>query len=269
MTSWTIETPQQLTFDSVRSVAIRIVGGHVDILPSDKEPTLQIDDIDGPPVSVEMIGDRLSVVHDQPRRSALSWLRSGERSVAISLAVPAHCRTRVDVVGASVLISGVAESWAKSVSGPVTLDGITETVEATSVSGELEARGLHGPVKLSTASGDVTLAASESDRTKVRTVSGNVVADLQPHPGGLVEFKSVSGDITVRLPDSFGWTIDARSVSGHVGTAFDGLRERHKPGRITTHGRIGDGSTRLSVSTVSGDVALLRHALEASERSSA
>ena len=62
----------------------------------------------------------------------------------------------------------------------------------------------------------------------------------------------------MRLPATVSANVDLRSSSGRVESAFEGLESSRKPGAAGLAGTLGTGDGRLSVSTVSGAVTLLR-----------
>jgi DUF4097 and DUF4098 domain-containing protein YvlB len=140
-------------------------------------------------------------------------------------------------------------------SGDVTLDGVTGRVRAATVSGDVEAEGLAGRVSLASVSGDVTLAKSLVENLDAKTVSGRVLADLDVVPASSLRVSTVLGQVTIRLPASVNATVDLRSTTGRVKSEFAGLQTGNGTGAVS--GRLGSGSGRLSVTTVSGQVTLL------------
>lgn len=261
MTSWTIDTPRELTFEEVTGLAVRIAAGHVDVVATSGQPRLEVSTIEGPPLLVEHTSGRLTVHYeDEGPGGILRWLRPFERRTAtISLAVPPDCPVDLGVASAAAVVSGIeARAAVRSASGDITLAGLSGDVTVQAASGDVEARGLAGSLDIGTVSGDLTVAEVSSERLKGKTVSGRLTVDLDSSPEARVELGSVSGDVAVRLPDRADLTVDLRSVSGQVGAAFDGLTRRRQPGRVKAHGRIGSGSGRLAANTVSGNIALLR-----------
>lgn len=261
MTSWTIDAPRELTFEEVSALTVRIAAGHVDVVATTGKPRLEVSAIEGPPLLVEHTSGRLTAHYeDEGPGGLLRWLRPFERrSATISLAVPPDCPVDLGVASAAAVVSGVeAHTAVRSASGAVTLDGLSGDVSVQAASGDVEARGLTGRLDLGTVSGDLTVAEVGGERLKGKTVSGRLTVDLDVTARAKIELGSVSGDVAVRLPEDPDLTVDLRSVSGQVGAAFDGLTRRRQPGRVKAHGRIGSGSGRLTASTVSGDIALLR-----------
>ena len=85
-------------------------------------------------------------------------------------------------------------------------------------------------------------------------VSGEIV--VRNHSGDLT-LNTVSGDVTVRVPASEGVHVKANAVSGRL--VVDGEEHgRGVPGSRTVDLRRGEGGSSLAVTTVSGDVTVLR-----------
>lgn len=272
MASWSIDAPRELTFDEVTALTARIAGGAIDVVATTGRPRLEVSAIEGGPLLVEHESGRLTVRHEKDGVSGLlDWPRPFEhRRIAVSLAVPAGCPVDIGAASAATVVSGIeADTAVRGASGPVTLDSLTGHIVAKTASGDVEARGLAGKLDVTTASGEVTIASGSSERLRVKSVSGRLSADIDLVQQGSAEVASVSGDVAVRLPATIDVTVDLRSVSGQVGAAFDGLRRRRHPGRVTAHGRIGRGSGRLTANTVSGDIALLRRPIAGRSEESA
>ena len=125
-----------------------------------------------------------------------------------------------------------------SVSGDVEIDGAKGTVHAKAVSGDVKIINAQGTIRADSVSGDV----------HVERASGSVNA------------KSVSGDVSVSMPSNLGADVDLKTLSGDLKTDFGITIEKreHGPGK-TAHGRLGEGSRRVKMSSVSGDVNLLKN----------
>ena len=128
-----------------------------------------------------------------------------------------------------------------SVSGDVEVSGVSGRVHATAVSGDVRVKNITGAVSASSVSGDVEVLVDRLDGTD----------DMK--------FSSVSGDVNVKLPANLGADVDMSSFSGDIKTDFPIEVKTEKYGsRTSARGKIGEGSAKLSMSSVSGDLSL-RH----------
>jgi hypothetical protein len=129
-----------------------------------------------------------------------------------------------------------------SVSGSLTISGISGRLKAASVSGEVKIKDVSGTVNASSVSGEVEV--------EITKLSGD--DDMK--------FSSVSGAVDVRIPANLDATVNMSTLSGDLKTDFPlevKKREKYSPGMSAT-GRLGDGSRRLHLSSVSGSVSLTR-----------
>jgi hypothetical protein len=264
MAEWEIDRAGQIDVEEpVTSLRVRLVSGHVDVVTTDG-PTarVEVSEVEGEPIVVSVEDGMLAVSHRKFAGNRLSnWLSLGgfgRRSAVVSVAVPAACTARVEVVSAGAVVAGLdGDVSVNCVSGEVTLDGSGGDVDVHSVSGDIEGRRLAGRVSVKTVSGSVTLVDTESVRFHASGVSGDVALDLLAADDLDVDVSTVSGDFTVRMPQTAGTTVDLASTSGRLTSAFDGLSTSDKPGRKAMSGQIGDGTGRIKGRTVSGSVAML------------
>ncbi|MEU4328269.1 DUF4097 family beta strand repeat-containing protein [Nonomuraea dietziae] len=262
MSQWTIERPQQLTFDAVSALNVRIVAGRLAVLASEGPPTLEVTEIDSTPLIVTHDEDgTLTIAYkDLTWDGLLGWLkRSGKRSSTLTITVPKDCRLSVGVVSASAVVAGFERRTnVRSVSGEIVLDGVSGDVNAETVSGDVESRAMEGDLAFKSVSGDLAVAGGVPRRLRAGTISGRITADLALRPTGHVTLSSVSGDILVRLPHDAESDVTIRSTSGRLDSAFDELRPRDRPAVKSLSGRLGGGMASLTANTVSADVTLLK-----------
>ena len=260
MPRWTIDTPTTVNFDGVAALRVRLISGSVAVLAADDKPAVDVAAVSGQPLLVTHEAGILTVSYeDMTWEGLLGWLRPQRHTATVTITVPRDCPVQLGVVNASAVVSGMsARTSVKSVSGEITLDGITGDIDANTVSGDLEVQGVDGGIRFKTLSGDLTVADALLGLLDAKTVSGRVTADFELAPAGSVQAATVSGDVAIRVPASTGAQVDLRSASGRVDTVFEGLLGRRNPSPASVTGTLGAGDGRLSVSTVSGSVALLR-----------
>ncbi len=123
-------------------------------------------------------------------------------------------------------------------------------VEVSNITGRLRAESVRGDVSVKDIQGMVSASS----------VSGNVNVDI----GQLLErtsmrFSAISGNIIVRAPSNLDAKIHMSSANGLLKTDFPiEIQEmRYGPGR-TAHGILGSGRYTLDISSVSGQVSLIK-----------
>jgi DUF4097 and DUF4098 domain-containing protein YvlB len=171
------------------------------------------------------------------------WNGNGERNdteVNFTVHVPAGLRL---VVG--------------TVSGDVVAEHLDGDLDLRSVSGDVRLSGGQGPsIQLETVSGSVELTDVRSKDVGGRTVSGEVAFQGPILDAGSYEFATTSGDISIRLPAKPNATLSAATFSGNFSSGLatntdDSRRRRHRYAATW-----GTGSARLSVESLSGDIAI-------------
>lgn len=260
MPRWTIDSPATLDFDGVVALRVRIVAGSVAVLATTDRPRLEVTEVAGQPLLVTHEAGILTVGYeDLTREGLLGWLRPQRHSANVTVMVQKDCPVQIGVVNATAVLAGVsARTSVKSVSGDVTLDGVTGAVDANTVAGSLEAQGLGENLVFRTVSGDLTVADGQVARLDARTVSGRVTADVDIATAGEMRVNTLSGEVAIRLPAQASAEVSLRSAAGQVHTDFEALNDGRGPGSRSVTGTLSGGSGRLSVSSVSGDVTILR-----------
>jgi DUF4097 and DUF4098 domain-containing protein YvlB len=122
------------------------------------------------------------------------------------------------------------------------------------VNGDVEAIGLESEVEAVTVNGDVEVTTTE--QAVANTVNGSIRASIGSTSGG-VEFETVNGSITLDLPEESNVDLHASTVNGSIDSALP-ITVSGRFSRRSLQGRIGDGGTRLDVSTVNGSIRLRR-----------
>jgi hypothetical protein len=260
MPSWTVDAPKRLDFDDVTALNVRLMAGSVAVLASDDRPSMVVTELNGRPLQVTQEGGELTISYE-----SLSWdgllgfLKPRHDSVAVTITVPADCPIQLGVLSASAIVSGLRSGAAvRGMSGDVTLDCVAGDVEAETMSGEIAARDLDGEVSFKSMSGGLVLADGWLDRLEANTLSGQITADVALRAGGDVRVSTMSGDVTLRLPGGSDAQVRLQSTSGAVRSEFKSLRTVKAPASHTVSGNVGAGTGRVSVSTMSGSVTLLR-----------
>lgn len=130
----------------------------------------------------------------------------------------------------------------------------------STASGNVEVQDVTGEVRAHSASGNI-LVKDVTGSANAQTASGNVDVEIERFDGApkSMTFSSASGNVSVRMPGSADADVRMSTASGSVDTDFplDLDRDRYGSGN-SARGRLGNGTTRLRLSSASGNVSLMR-----------
>jgi len=169
--------------------------------------------------------------------------RSGTTNVDIGVRYPKHCNCDASIRFDVQVPRSIKYDFdhISSVSGDVKVTGVTGRLNASAVSGDVHITDVSGSVSASAVSGDVKVEITRLDGSD----------DMK--------FNTVSGDVSVMLPSSLDADVDMSSFSGSIKTDFAiEVRSERFGSRNSARAKLGDGSRRLKMSSVSGDLSL-RH----------
>lgn len=262
MEVWKISDELSVDLAEVTKVVVKMVAGDLTVTA---EPSSHIDvrRDSGAEVTVELRNGTLFVSQPEPEIAPLTrfikYLTENRRHrCTVAITAPPSVNIDLTTVSADIVASGFqGGSKIKSVSGDVTLAALKNSVDVKTVSGDVEAQHIVADLKLKTVSGDVVVVDGESRALDAKTVSGDVLLDLDLDPSGTYDISTVSGDVSVRTTAEPNVAVDATTVSGKLVSDF-GLGWDGNPGRKHITETIGDGGARLWVKTVSGDLRVLR-----------
>jgi hypothetical protein len=258
MSRWTIEEATALDFDGIVALKVLLMGGHISVLGTDDAPSVQVGDVNGQPLRVSHEAGMLNITHENLWEGLLKWLGPQRCSADLTVMVPKDCPVQLNLVNADAVITGLTSGVSvKSGAGDITIDGVSGHITANTVSGVVEAQGLDGAVNFSSISGELALAGGSVDWLAARTVSGRIAADVDLADDGRVQVNTVSGEVALRLLDSTSAQVSLTTVGGRIDSSFDELDQVGRTMPKSVSGTLGDGTGRLTVATVSGDVTLL------------
>ena len=277
--SWSIEAPQRIELDGpVRSVKLNAVACRFNVIgtksgeignggepedapPQGANPVLEVTKVVGPPLDVTLEDGHLVIRHRALGQSNMfGWLFGHNRmEVELTLAVPADCATRVNIVSGSVVASALRRDVSiRTVSGDVTLAGLSGGTRAETVSGTITAEQVVGDLRVNAVSGSITVIAGAGRAIDLSAVSGTIALDLENPMPRSVKVNCVSGSITARLPYKPDVTVDVKASNGRATSAFPELSVERVHNSQHLAGSLGTGSARLSGHIMSGAVTLLR-----------
>lgn len=203
------------------------------------------------------------------------------RNVASELVVRVPERSTVKVGGVStdIEIDGVRGSQRlKTVSGDVTSrayqadvdiesvsgdieingDGDVARTQVNTVSGDIDVRGLAGEIDITSVSGDLSVTGGRWSRVSANTTSGDFDFAGELLGNGRFDLETINGDLDVAFDGDLSAEIDIETFNGEIDNCFgpDPSRtSRYAPGSELkfTHG---DGSARVTIRTLNGDLKL-------------
>lgn len=136
------------------------------------------------------------------------------------------------------------------------IDGInlrsSDSISITSVSGDLRCFTIEsdGEATVSTASGDIDVNAIGGRSVELKTISADVTTTVQLPEGGQATVSSASGDLTMEFQGLSDYALAAQSISGDIMANSDDEQG------TDYEDRAGNGSTKVTVETISGDIIL-------------
>src|SRR3989449_6989234 len=207
-------------------------------------------------VRIEQKGNDIFVephLYEQ-ERTWLDLFRGKRFRVDFEITVPRQTAVNAQTVSGDLDLNGTrGPARVESVSGDVNIEDLQGPMRIKSVSGDVQCTDYVGSVEGSSVSGDVDIRGRVHS-CELHSVSGDISIDLEPELGGRESrLKTISGDVEVGLLNS-SCVCDYHTASGDL--------DCEVPARIMREGRkdrtvvIGDGRSRLSVKTVSGDLTI-------------
>ncbi len=261
MERWVIADEFSTDLEEIQRVVVRVVAGEVTVTRGDTSH-IDVRRESGDEVHVEFQNGTLFVSQPDPDAAPLErfyrMLTSGRRHrCTVAIVAPASARIQVSTVSAPAVVSGFdGGTDVNTVSGEVTLSNLSGELDVKTVSGDIAAKGIAAGIKLKTVSGDMDVVDGSCRWVDAKSVSGDVLLDLDLHPQGTYDVTTVSGTVSLRTTAEPDLAVEATSVSGHLVSDF-GIGWASKPGRKYTSETIGSGGARLWVKTVSGDLRVL------------
>jgi hypothetical protein len=151
----------------------------------------------------------------------------------------------------------------------LTVQDFSGKLEVSSVAGNVQVDGLDGIVTLKVNRGEVMVQNSRGElnalgnygllsfvdahgQVNASTIMGTVSYQGAPKPGDAFHFETDHGPVQIDLTDQPNLLVDVHSTSGEVVCMFSALKREPRD----CGGKLGDGSSRLDVRTVSGNIIL-------------
>lgn len=200
-------------------------------------------------------------------------------STSLVVKVPQASSLFVNTVSADVRAQGLRGAQRlQSVSGDIETEAAAEDVECKSVSGDVVVHGtgqkglltvttvsgdatvsrVAGEVNGNTVSGNFTITAGDTARSRLRSTSGDLGLKGRLDADARVDFESISGDVRLDLLGPVGAEFEVSSFNGEIRNCFGPKPVRTSEYAPGTELRFkeGQGSARVRVKTLNGDIAI-------------
>lgn len=156
-------------------------------------------------------------------------------------------------------------------SGDIRLAAVQGEAEVRAGSGEVDLREIRGEVRVTAGSSDITITGpgssievfsgsgdihvnGASDDVRVHTGSGNMIVAGLPSPGAYWDIHTASGSVTLNVPASASFRFYATTHLGEIHSDLPLTIEESS--RRALRAVAGQGSARVEVATISGDIQL-------------
>src|ERR1043166_7183975 len=196
-------------------------------------------------------------------------------SPASSLVVylPRRSMMSAKTATASIDATGVS-GWFYSVSGAIRLSGAATSIEAESMTGDLDLnvatpylkartgdghlllRGTPEDVDVGTIGGTLDIATSSPRRGVFGTVSGAIHYAAAPATGGIFEFSSHSGAVELLLPPTVSGLFTLSSITGRIDNGIAAIHPVSAGGPHSMRLTAGTGGATITVRTFKGTIRL-------------
>jgi DUF4097 and DUF4098 domain-containing protein YvlB len=207
-------------------------------------------------VRIDQIGNRVEVEAIYPRQ----WFSFGLKPQVL--------------VHFEVTMPSAADLEARTVDGPLDVEGIDGRLQMASTDGNLAARSCAGRIEARTTDGELSLDGVRGE-IRAHSTDGNVriagllnILEVDTTDGGIEidaedgsrmnaewSIRSSDGDVHLRLPEGFSADLDITTGDGRITNEYPVTMQ----GQASSHrlmGKMFDGGELLRIRTSDGDVAI-------------
>lgn len=230
---------------AIREIKIDWISGSVTVEPGDVQEITFLESgngIDKYKMVWKQSGDELVIQYSKDSSTAGFGLHFGDGSKDLTVTVPRGwvCNSlELDTASADLTVRDVIirEMEIDSASGTAKFENCTVS-----------------SLDVDTASGDVTFTGSLNE-LDFEAASASFTGVLENVPDQ-VKMDSMSGDLTLTLPEDAGFTVSLDAMSSDFSSDFPTVKKNKSY-------VCGDGHCKIDVSTMSGDVAILKQSADA------
>jgi len=143
-----------------------------------------------------------------------------------------------------------------TLSGDVTVKGVSGYLRLRSVSGDIEVKRLSGRLALHSVSGDVSMTETGACEVDAVSMSGDISYSRGSLVGGDYSFSSTSGNVLVAYEQEASFSLSGRTISGTITDRSGAFKiTRAEYSNITSvKGSVGSGDVRVQANSVSGNI---------------
>jgi len=201
-------------------------------------------------------------------RGWLDLFRGGRVGVDLLISIPRESSVEAHTVSGDLNVTGVrGQVEIQSVSGDVRVDDVQGPLSLKSVSGDCTCIGFVGRLEANTVSGDLSVERCRVREADIVTVSGDLTVDGDLERGEGHRIRTISGDVDLSLAGN-AYEIGYKTMSGDVSLDAEGhISKDGRRDRTIVIGAPKD-ATRVHVKTVSGDLAVRSSGAEVPEDAS-
>lgn len=230
---------------AIREIKIEWISGSVTVEPGNVQEITFLESGNGIgkyKMVWKQSGDELVIQYSKDSSTAGFGLHFGDGSKDLTVTVP-----RGWVCDSLELDTASADLTVR--------DMIIREMEIDSASGTAKFENCTvSSLDVDTASGDVTFTGSLNE-LDFEAASASFTGVLENAPN-LVKMDSMSGDLTLTLPEDAGFTVSLDAMSSDFSSDFPTVKKNKSY-------VCGDGHCKIDVSTMSGDVAILKQSADA------
>jgi DUF4097 and DUF4098 domain-containing protein YvlB len=233
---------ERRTIDSNADVEIEFIAGDIRILVGKSDELIVRGTINDSYETFDISGDdgNISIEVEPKERKQ----RNAKFDAQLTVTVPAGVELTIE-----------------SVSGEITVDGLSNSLTIESVNGDVDVRGPLREIDIESVSGRVTIASEST----LKSVSVEAVSAVIEMAGDLARngdysFEAVSGEITIRVPRGYSASYEIETFSGDIDNAFGPEPETTKflPSQSLSFSESGGGAN-FEISCFSGKIRLLEN----------
>lgn len=136
--------------------------------------------------------------------------------------------------------------------GPTRVITNSKDIDLEDISGDLQVQSNNGDV-------EVTTGGNQGGKIGVTTQHGDVALTFgAKRPPEKVDIATQHGDVTLTVPTGAGFQINAGTQQGSISSDFGAVTVSETNGASHANGTVGNGSSKVQVSTDTGDIKLVK-----------